>query len=190
MCQHSLSFTPARRRAGYERCYSHHLRIASVQPGSRAAWQRCTALRLEPHGEPPGEGSPPQNAPPGRFAPLLRSVEERVSPSAEGEPVCCPGTPPPYQKGGRKVYRPAAAECLAGLKPKNWQNVRVRIVLPGPPGPAKWVVQITRLAGYGLTSLALLADRVLTAEALRRVCPAGVTRCGGIPLFLEQALKC
>ena len=37
------------------------------------------------------------------FSPLLRFISIRISPFAKGETGLCPVTPPPFEKGGRKL---------------------------------------------------------------------------------------
>ena len=51
----------------------------------------------------PGEGSPPKNSPPDCFSPLLRFLRKKNSQSADCEAGLCPSTPPPFEKGGRKL---------------------------------------------------------------------------------------
>ena len=45
----------------------------------------------------------PTEKPLGGFSPLLRFVSFKISPFAKGETGLCPVTPPPFEKGGRKL---------------------------------------------------------------------------------------
>lgn len=55
-----------------------------------------------PHWGTPGEGSPPKNVPLGRFSPFLRFFGENFVLCEERQGLC-PLTPPPFEKGGRKL---------------------------------------------------------------------------------------
>ncbi len=51
----------------------------------------------------PGEGSPPKNSPPDCFSPLLRFFEYKNFAVCGLRRGRCPSTPPPFEKGGRKL---------------------------------------------------------------------------------------
>lgn len=51
----------------------------------------------------PGEGSPPKNSPLDSFSPFLRHKSQRILQSADCKAGLRPTTPPPFEKGGRKL---------------------------------------------------------------------------------------